>query len=91
MIYFFFQAVQISQASPAWQDYIDYVDAIVLDGLKQATLTSLKSMLNNLVQANMSAEVRVSNIRGPRHQRREIIHFRFSIIRDQREKERESE
>ncbi|XP_056010102.1 uncharacterized protein LOC125667097 [Ostrea edulis] len=51
-----FEAVQISQASPAWQDYIDYVDAIVLDGLKQATLTSLKSMLNNLVQANMATE-----------------------------------
>nr|XP_022320176.1 dynein beta chain, flagellar outer arm-like isoform X6 [Crassostrea virginica] len=51
-----FEAVQISQASPAWQDYIDYVDAIVLDGLKQSTLTSLKSMLNNLVQANMSTE-----------------------------------
>lgn len=56
MIFFFYylQAVQISQASPAWQDYIDYIDAIVLDGLKQATLTSLKSMLNNLVQANMA-------------------------------------
>ena len=52
------QAVQISQASPAWQDFIDYIDAIVLDGLKQATLTSLKTMLNNLVQANM-AEVRI--------------------------------
>jgi dynein heavy chain len=50
----FLQAVQISQASPAWQDYIDYIDAIVLDGLKQATLTSLKTMLNNLVQANMA-------------------------------------
>ena len=52
------QAVQISQASPAWQDFIDYIDAIVLDGLKQATLTSLKMMLNNLVQANM-AEVKL--------------------------------
>ncbi|XP_052060514.1 uncharacterized protein LOC127700861 isoform X4 [Mytilus californianus] len=51
-----FEAVQISQASPAWQDYIDYIDAIVLDGLKQATLTSLKSMLNNLVQANMAED-----------------------------------
>ena len=49
-----FEAVQISQASPAWQDFIDYIDAIVLDGLKQATLTSLKTMLNNLVQANMA-------------------------------------
>ncbi|KAK7479591.1 hypothetical protein BaRGS_00029140 [Batillaria attramentaria] len=48
-----FEAVQISQASPAWQDYIDYIDAIVLDGLKQSSLTSLRTMLNTLVHANM--------------------------------------
>ncbi|XP_070202269.1 uncharacterized protein [Littorina saxatilis] len=48
-----FEVVQISQASPAWQDYIDYIDAIVLDGLKQSTLSSLRTMLNTLVQANM--------------------------------------
>ena len=47
------QVVQISQASPAWQDYIDYIDAIVLDGLKQSSLSSLRTMLNTLVQANM--------------------------------------
>ncbi|XP_064599567.1 LOW QUALITY PROTEIN: uncharacterized protein LOC135466077 [Liolophura sinensis] len=47
-----FEAVQISQASPAWRDYVDYMDAIVLDGLKQSTLTSLKSMLNTLVMSN---------------------------------------
>ncbi|XP_071095883.1 uncharacterized protein [Haliotis cracherodii] len=51
-----FQAVQISQASPAWQDYIDYIDAIILDGLKQATLSSLRSMLNTLVQANIAED-----------------------------------
>lgn len=81
MLRFYFQAVQISQASPAWQDYIDYVDAIVLDGLKQATLTSLKSMLNNLVQANMSAEVRVLLIKEGDNQ---LQMFKFL-----REKERE--
>jgi dynein heavy chain len=48
-----FEVVQISQASPAWQNYIDYIDAIVLDGLKQSTLASLRTMLNTLVQANM--------------------------------------
>ncbi len=47
------QAVAISEASPAWQDYVDYVDAIVLDGLKQACFTSLKSMLNQIIKANM--------------------------------------
>ena len=35
----------------------------MLDGLKQATLTSLKQMLNNLVQANM-AEVKLTFIQG---------------------------
>lgn len=50
---FCLQAVQISQASPAWQDYIDYIDAIVLDGLKQSTLASLRTMLNTLVHANL--------------------------------------
>ena len=74
-IIFFWQAVQISQASPAWQDYIDYVDAIVLDGLKQSTLTSLKSMLNNLVQANMSTEVKVTWMLGQGHPARETIHY----------------
>ncbi len=46
------QSVQISEASPAWQDYIDYVDAIVLEGLKQATISSLKCMLTQVVRAN---------------------------------------
>ncbi|GFO25145.1 dynein beta chain, ciliary-like, partial [Plakobranchus ocellatus] len=48
-----YEVVQISAASPAWRDYIDYMDAIVLDGLKQASLASLRGMLNTLVQANM--------------------------------------
>lgn len=53
MGYVFQQVVQISQASPAWQDYIDYIDAIVLDGLKQSALASLRAMLNMLVHANL--------------------------------------
>ena len=53
------QAVQISEASPAWQDYLDYVDAILLDGLKRASLVSLKNMLNQVVKSNMN-EVRHS-------------------------------
>ena len=36
---------------------MDYVDAIVLEGLKQASLTSLRNMLNQIVKANMT-EVR---------------------------------
>ena len=49
-----FQAVEISEASPAWQDYVDYVDSIVLDGLKRACTSSLKAMLRQIVEANDS-------------------------------------
>ena len=46
--------MQISEASPAWQNYVDYMDAIVLEGLKQTTILSLRSMLNRIVKANMA-------------------------------------
>ncbi|XP_022099208.1 dynein beta chain, ciliary-like [Acanthaster planci] len=49
-----FEAVQISRASPAWEDYVDHIDALVLDGLKQSTLKSLRSMLNTLVHSNVA-------------------------------------
>ncbi|KAH9514965.1 hypothetical protein Btru_021540, partial [Bulinus truncatus] len=52
-----YEVVQISQASPAWKDYVDYIDAIILDGLKLACLTSLRNMLNTMVQANMLEEM----------------------------------
>ena len=45
------KVVQISQASPAWHDFLDYVDAILLDGLKQCTLVSLRSMFRRLTHA----------------------------------------
>eukprot|EP00057_Strongylocentrotus_purpuratus_P006394 XP_011660868.1 PREDICTED: dynein beta chain, flagellar outer arm [Strongylocentrotus purpuratus] len=49
-----FEVVQISRASPAWEEYVDHIDALVLDGLKQTCLKSLRSMLNTLVLANVS-------------------------------------
>ena len=48
------QAVQISRASPAWEEYVDHIDALVLDGLKKTTLKSLRAMLNTLVHSNVS-------------------------------------
>ncbi|XP_033103095.1 dynein heavy chain 9, axonemal-like [Anneissia japonica] len=54
-----FQAVQISKASPAWEDYVEHIDALVLDGLKEATLKSLRNMLNTLVHCNMAEEISV--------------------------------
>ncbi|XP_018102433.1 dynein beta chain, flagellar outer arm [Xenopus laevis] len=40
----------ISEASPAWQDYIMHIDSLVLQGLKKVTITSLASMLNTLLE-----------------------------------------
>ncbi|KAE8625049.1 hypothetical protein XENTR_v10006145 [Xenopus tropicalis] len=40
----------ISEASPAWQDYIMHIDSMVLQGLKKVTITSLASMLNTLLE-----------------------------------------
>uniref|UniRef100_W5M8M7 Uncharacterized protein n=1 Tax=Lepisosteus oculatus TaxID=7918 RepID=W5M8M7_LEPOC len=40
----------ISEASPAWQDYMEYIDVLLLKGLKQVTLSSLASMLNTVLE-----------------------------------------
>ena len=53
------QAAQISRASPAWQSYTKHVSGVVMEGLKNSTHTSLRSMLNQIVFSNMS---QVSNI-----------------------------
>ncbi|KAJ1184768.1 hypothetical protein NDU88_001571 [Pleurodeles waltl] len=44
-----FEAVGISEASPAWQEYIQHIDVLVLQALKKVTITSLASMLNTLL------------------------------------------
>lgn len=45
--------VQISQASPAWEDYVDYIDALVLDGLLHSARVSLRNMLNHIVRSSL--------------------------------------
>lgn len=42
------QVVNISEASPAWQDYVQYIDAIVLGGLRQMADVSLRAMLQQM-------------------------------------------
>ncbi|EDO43528.1 predicted protein [Nematostella vectensis] len=49
-----FEAVQISRASPAWQSYTQHVSDVVLRGLRESTLASLRSMLNQIVTANIA-------------------------------------
>ena len=40
------QAVEISEASPGWQEYINYTNEIIFNGFKISTFTSLKNMFN---------------------------------------------
>ena len=62
------QAVQISEASPAWQDYLEFIDGIVLNGLKQSCLTSLKSMLTQIIASNLTEVGQCKALLGP-HQK----------------------
>ncbi len=39
------QAVDISEASPGWQEYLNYLNEIILNGFKISTYSSLKNML----------------------------------------------
>ncbi|XP_075192459.1 uncharacterized protein LOC142291659 [Anomaloglossus baeobatrachus] len=44
-----FAACGISEASPAWQDFIIHIDAIILQDLKKVTISSLAALLNTLL------------------------------------------
>ena len=39
------QAVEISEASPGWQEYINFTNEIIYKGFKVSTITSLQHML----------------------------------------------
>lgn len=43
-----FNAVQISEASPGWQDYSNFNNEIIFNGFKQSTLSSLYNMYKAL-------------------------------------------
>ena len=43
------QAVDISEASPSWQDYIGILDDVVRTGLLQTTICSLQSIYTEIV------------------------------------------
>ncbi|XP_077155311.1 uncharacterized protein LOC143817709 [Ranitomeya variabilis] len=49
-----FAACGISEASPAWQDFIMHIDAIILQGLKKVTISSLAALLNTLLDYHFS-------------------------------------
>jgi len=42
------KAVKVSQASPDWKAYVDFVNDVFVDGLAQATICSLRFVMENL-------------------------------------------
>ncbi|XP_053311944.1 dynein axonemal heavy chain 9-like [Spea bombifrons] len=46
-----FVASGISEASPAWQDYIIGIDDLIFQGLKKVTISSLAALLNTLLDS----------------------------------------
>lgn len=48
-----FVACEISEASPAWQEFIMHIDAIILQGLKNLTISSLAALLNTLLDCEV--------------------------------------
>ncbi|KAG8587471.1 hypothetical protein GDO81_005673 [Engystomops pustulosus] len=47
-----FSACGVSEASPAWQEFIVHIDAIVLQDLKKVTISSLAALLNTTLDYN---------------------------------------
>ncbi|XP_058857324.1 dynein beta chain, ciliary-like isoform X3 [Acipenser ruthenus] len=54
-----FVAVGVSEASPAWQEYVEHIDILVLQGLKEVTFSSLASMLNTLLEGQEAPILRI--------------------------------
>lgn len=48
-----FQAVQISKSSPQWFKYTEFINDIVVGGLKKSIVISLRSMFNKIVSKNL--------------------------------------
>ncbi|XP_053561397.1 uncharacterized protein LOC128652486 [Bombina bombina] len=46
-----FVATGLSEASPAWQEYLMHIDTLILQGLKNVTITSLAALLNTLLDS----------------------------------------
>lgn len=47
-----FHAVQISEASPGWQEYLNFNNEIIFNGFKQSSLSSLNNMFKSLTDTN---------------------------------------
>lgn len=60
-----FQAVEMSEASPAWQLYTVQMDALVLMALKSSILTSLDAMYRTVAGIDGDGEDVQQDVRAP--------------------------
>jgi hypothetical protein len=49
-----FNAVQISEASPGWQEYLNFNNEIIFNGFKQSSLISLSNMFKSLTDPEVN-------------------------------------
>jgi len=52
-----FNAVQISEASPGWQEYLNFNNEIIFNGFKQSSLISLNNMFKSLTDPKVKFHV----------------------------------
>lgn len=67
-----FEVIQISEASPAWQTYVEFIDGRVLEGLKKACNSSITAMINEFA---MCCE--------PEKKEKPVISIRLELIDNQ--------
>lgn len=51
-----FEAVEISEASPGWQEYINFTNEIIFNGFKISSLNSLTHMYNSITAEEVKIE-----------------------------------
>jgi len=51
-----FHAVEISEASPGWQEYLNFNNEIIFNGFKRSTLQSLSNMYKALTDSDVINE-----------------------------------
>lgn len=57
-----FNAAGISEASPAWQEYISFINDIILKGFKMSSFKSLKNMQKAMIAIEVFKKKKFSNL-----------------------------
>lgn len=53
------EAVGISEASPGWQEYLNYMNEIIFSGFRISSLSSLKNMYNSMTDTEVKVKLKI--------------------------------